>query len=89
MGGDSSDEQALANFPARVQDPGNKGYISKSKLREEAPPTPRPAEQPDALPWEDVGLQGTASFWERTEAPLPPFTIQVQLHPPKAPQSFS
>ena len=32
MGDDSSDEQGLANFPALVQLPGNKGYISKSKL---------------------------------------------------------
>ena len=51
-------------FPALVQGPGNKGYISKSKLREEAPPAPRPAVQPDALPWEPIGPQG-ASFWER------------------------
>ena len=65
---DSSDEQGLANFPALVQ----KGYISKSKLREDAPPALRPAGQPDALPWEPVGPQGTAYFWGRNEAPLPP-----------------
>ena len=58
-----------ANFLALVQGPGNKGHISKSKPREEAPPAVRPAGQPDAVPWEPVGPQGTASFWERTEAP--------------------
>ena len=31
MGDDSSDEQGLVNFPARVQGPGNKGYISQIK----------------------------------------------------------
>ena len=44
-----------------MQGPGNKGSVSKSKLPEEAPSTPRPAEQPDALPWERIGPQGTAS----------------------------
>ena len=50
MGDDSSDEQGVANFPALVQSPGNKGHISKTKLRDDAPSAPRPAEQPDALP---------------------------------------
>ena len=69
MGDDSSDEQGFANFPALVQGSGNKGYISKSKLRDDAPPALRPEGQPDAPTWEL--LQGTASLWERTEAPLP------------------
>ena len=37
-----------------------------------------------------IGPQGTASFWERTEAPLPlPPKTLVQFYPPKAAQSFS
>ena len=67
-----------------VQGPGNKGYISKSKLREEAPPAPRQAGQPDALPWAPTGSQGTAFFWERTEAPLPPLRPRCNfIHPNK------
>ena len=38
--------------------PPNKSYLRK---------------QPDALPWEPTGPQGTASFWERTET--------IQVHP--------
>ena len=71
-GDDSSDEQEFADFPALVRDPGNKSYISKSKLRDDAPPASGPAGQPDALPWEPIIPQGTAYFWERNEAPLPP-----------------
>ena len=59
---DSSDEQGLASFPALVQRPGNKGDLSKPKLPEEAPPAPRSAGQPDALPSEPTGPQGTAFF---------------------------
>ena len=57
---DSSDEQGFSNFPALVQSSGNKCYISKTKLRDDAPPAPRPAEHPDALPWEPIGPQDTA-----------------------------
>ena len=46
-GDDSSDEQGFTNFPALVQSTGNKGYI-----RDDVHPTPRPAGQPDSLPWE-------------------------------------
>ena len=81
-GDDSSDGQGFANFLALVQGPGNKGHISKSKLREDAPPAPRPAAQPDALPWDPVGPQGTAFFWERNEAPLPLFRPRCNfIHP--------
>ena len=48
-GNDSSNEQGFANFPALVQSTGNKGYI-----RDDDPPTPRPAEQLDSLPWEST-----------------------------------
>ena len=67
-----------------VQGLGNKDHTSKQKLPEEAPPAPRSAEQPDdALPWEPVGPQGTASFWERTEAPLPPLPPKCNFIHPK------
>ena len=56
MGDDSSDEQSFANFPALVQSPGNKGHISKTKLRDDAPSALKLAEQPDALPWEPLGI---------------------------------
>ena len=62
MGDDSSDEQGMANFPTLVQGPGNKGYSSKQKLPEEAPPAPRSPGKPDAFPWDPIGPQGTASF---------------------------
>ena len=73
----------MASFPALVQDPGNKGYISISKLREEAPPASRPAGQLDAFPWEPIGPQGTASFWGRTEEPLPPLRPRCNFIHPK------
>ena len=72
MGDDSSGGQGMANIPTLVQGVGSKDYTSKQKLPEEAPSAPRSAGQPDALTWEPIGTQGTASFWERTEAPLPP-----------------
>ena len=72
LGYDSScGEQCMANIPTMVQGAGYKDYTTKQKLPEEAPSTPRQAGQPDALPWEPLGPQGTAYFWKRTEAPLP------------------
>ena len=61
MGDDSS-----ANFTMM------KHCTTKQKRPEEAPAAPRPTGQSDAPTWELVGPQGTASFWERAEAPLPP-----------------
>ena len=49
---DCSYEQGFANVPALVQSAGNKSYISKTILRDDALPAPRPMEQPDALSWE-------------------------------------
>ena len=69
---DDPDEQGFANVPACVQSPGNKGYISKTKLRDEAPPAPRPTDQSATLPWERIGPKDIAYSWERNEAPLPP-----------------
>ena len=79
----SSDDQGFDNFSALVQSPGNKGYISKTKVRDDAPPASRPAEQPDALPWGPIGPQGTAYFWDCL------LYGQMQLHPPKVAQSLS
>ena len=41
------------------------------KKPEEAPSAPTPTGQLDVPTWEFPGRQGAASFWERTEAPLP------------------
>ena len=77
-----SDEQGFANFRALVQSPGNEGCISKTKLRDDAPPAPRPAGQPGALPWEPIGPQDKAYFCERNEAPLPPLRQRCNfIHP--------
>ena len=81
MGDDSSEEQGKANIPTLVQGAAYKDYTSKQKLPEEAPPAPRSAGQPDALPWEPTGPQGTASLLERTEAPLPPRPQCNFIHP--------
>ena len=81
MGDDSSGEQCMANSPTLVQ---GAGY----KLPEEAPAAPRSAEQPDALTWEPVGPQGTASFWEGPEAPLPPLRPRCNFIHPKQPSPF-
>ena len=76
-GDDSSDEQGFANFPALVQSTGNKGY-----KRDDAPPPPRPAGQPDAFLWEPIGPQDKAYFWERNDAPLPPLRPRCNfIHP--------
>ena len=46
------------------------------------PPTPRPSRQPDSLPWELATPQDKAYFWERIEAPLPPFRPRCNfIHP--------
>ena len=76
MGDDSSGEQCMANIPTMVQGAGYKDQTTKQKLPEEAPSAPRPTGQRDAPTWELIGPQGTASFWDRTEAPflLPPKT---------------
>ena len=89
MGDDSSGEQCMVNIPTMVQGAGYKDYTTKQKQPEEAPSAPRPAGQPDALTWELLGPQGTASFWERTEAPLPPLRPRCNFIHPKAAQSFS
>ena len=58
-----------------VRNSENKDCTVKQKQPLDAPSAPRsswqPVEQLDAPTWELLGPQGTASFWERTEAPLP------------------
>ena len=44
--------------------------------------------QPDAPTWELLGPQGTASFWEKTEAPLPPPKRRCNFIHPKQPSPF-
>ena len=69
MGDDSS--SPTVNVPRKVRNSENKDCTVKHKQPEEAPSAPRPTGQPDAPTWELLGPQGTASFWERTQAPLP------------------
>ena len=83
MGEDSSDEQGMANIPTLVQGAGYKDSTSKQKLPEEAPSAPRSEGLPDAPTWEHIGPQGTASFWARTEAPLPPLRPRCNFIHPK------
>ena len=72
MGGDSPDEQDSANFPALVHCLVTKVTSPHQSCMKKTLPAHRPAGQPDALLWEHIGPQGTASFWERIEAPLLP-----------------
>ena len=82
MGDDSSGEQCMGNIPTMVQGAGYKVYTTKQKPLEEAPSAPRPTEQPDSSTWELMVPQGTVSFWERTETPLPlPKLSPKQLSP--------
>ena len=83
MGDDSSGEQYMANMPTMVQCAEYKDCTTKQKRPEEAPSAPRSMVQPDALTWELNGPQGTASFWERTEAPLLPPRPRCNLIHPK------
>ena len=69
---DPSAEQCMAEIHTMSQGADYKDYTSKQKLLEEALSEPWPAEQLGALTWGPIKPQGTASFWERTEAPLPP-----------------
>ena len=79
MGDDSSSnlgEQCMANFPTMVQGSEYKDCTTKHIRPEEAPSAPRSSwkagEEHDTPTWKLSGTQGTASFWERTEVPLPP-----------------
>ena len=78
------DSPGHGEFSALVQGHGNKGYISRQKLPEEAPLAPRSAEQPDALPWETHWAPGYCILLGKNWGSNASFTTQVQLHPPKA-----
>ena len=82
MGDNSSGEQGMANIHTLVQGAGYKDYTSKQKLPEEAPSAPRSAGQRDALTWEPIGPQGTATFWENGGT-IASSKTQVQFHLPK------
>ena len=62
-GDDPSDEQRVSEFLVLIHSTGNTDYT-----RDVHPPTPRPARQPDSLPWESTRPQDKAYFWERIEA---------------------
>ena len=62
---------------------------SGTKKPMDAPSAPRPLGQPDAPTWELLGPQGAASFWEKTEAPLPHQNVGTIFYSPEAAQSFS
>ena len=70
--GDSIKAIPTATVSMMVRSSENKDSTVKHKQPFDAPSAPRPMEQPDAPTWELLGPQGTASSWERTEAPLPP-----------------
>ena len=82
-GEDSIKAIPTANVSAMVRCSETPNCTVKHKRPEEAPSAPRPTEQPDAPTWELLGPQGTASFWERTEAPLPPSIRQCNFIHPK------
>ena len=82
IGDDSSDEQRVSDFLVLIHSTGNTDYT-----RDVHPPTPRPARQPDSLPWESTRPQDKAYFLERIEAHCLLYHPR-QLHPPKAAQSL-
>ena len=84
LGDDSSStlgEQGLRQFLRKIF---LRWYsTTKNQRLEEAPSAARSAGEPDAPTWEPIGPQGTPSFWERTEAPLPPPRPRCNLIHPK------
>ena len=68
-----------ANVSSMVRSSENQNCTVKHKQPMESPSAPRPTGQPDAPTWELLGPQGTASFWEKTEAPLPPQIVGAIL----------
>ena len=85
-------EQCIVHIPTMVQDSEYKDCTTKHERPEEALSAPRSSWQAggehDTPTWTLSGTQRTASFWERTEAPLPPprpgcnVTHPKQLSPP-------
>ena len=66
----------MANIPTLVHNAEYKDCTTIQKRPEEAPSASRSSRQASgehgAPTWKISGIQGTASFWERAEAPLPP-----------------
>ena len=66
----------MAADSTTVRSSENKDCAVKHEQPLDAPSALRsswqPVEQPDAPSWEPLGSQGAATFWEKTEAPLPP-----------------
>ena len=95
MGDDSTSnlgEQCMANIPTMVQGAEYKDCTTKQKRPEEAPPAPRSSWQGggehDTPTWKLSGTQGTASFSERTGAPLPPLGPRCKFITPEAARSL-
>ena len=76
------ENSAWGIFPRWYRVPVTKFIPPNKSHFEEAPSAPRPTEQPDSSTWELMVPQGTVSFWERTETPLPlPKLSPKQLSP--------
>ena len=71
-GENSIEAISTANVSTMVRSSENQNCTVRHKQPMDANSEPRPLGQPDAPTWELLGPQGTASFWERTEAPMPP-----------------
>ena len=95
MGDDSSSnlgERCMANIPTMVHDAEYKACTTKQKRLEDALSAPRSSWQEggeaDTPTWKLSGTQGTASLWERAEAPLPPPRPKCNFIHPKQVSPF-
>ena len=94
-GDDSSStlgEHGMANIPTMVHDAKCKDCTTIQKRPEEAPTASRSswqAKREHGTPtWKISGTQGTASFWEKAEAPLPPPRPRCNFIHPKQLRTF-
>ena len=85
-------EQCMANIPTMVQGTEYKDCTTPKKRPGETPSAPRSSWQAggehDTLTWKLSGTQGTASFRETTEAPLPLARPRCNFIHPKQPSPF-
>ena len=75
----------IATDPTTVRRSENKDCIVEHKQPLDASSAPtsswQPVGQPDAPTWELLGSEGTATFWEKTEAQLLPPKRRCNFHP--------
>ena len=83
IGVNSTKAISTANVSTVVRKPENQNCTVKHKQPLESPSAPRPMGKPDAPAGELLGPQGTASFWEKTEAPLPVPKRRCNFNHPK------